>query len=202
MARITFSPLIAGISGKMADAVGANWKGRAYVRKRVIPHNPKTPAQTAVRESMARCVQLFRSLEAEVKDWLNTYAVPLRYSGYNQFTKLNRALEQADSILQPVPPNPYQPAPTNWAPVTGGVNEITVHWVDNSTLDFDKIYLSVREEGSNEFTGQTIAIDAAVGMHTFTNLTSLAEHQVYGAFFSSVKLTFGTAIGTPNITAG
>ncbi|GAJ20648.1 unnamed protein product, partial [marine sediment metagenome] len=37
MARVLFTPMIAGLSGKVSDAVFARWKGRYYVRTRVIP---------------------------------------------------------------------------------------------------------------------------------------------------------------------
>ena len=68
--KLTFSPLVAGMSGKAAHAVAASWKGVPYVRKLVIPHNPKSAAQVIQRGYFARMPSWFRSLPTDLKTWL------------------------------------------------------------------------------------------------------------------------------------
>jgi len=100
MAKLTFSPLIAGASGKAADAVFANWKGRPYVRQRVTPANPKTAAQLAIRDSMTEAVALWNQLSSTLKNAFALGAVPKQYSGYNDWVALNRKLIQDASGLR------------------------------------------------------------------------------------------------------
>lgn len=106
MARIRFSPLVVGASGKAGDAVFASWKGRSYVRKLVTPANPQTAAQTAVREALARLPSLWRSLPLMVRTQQNTYAVGYRMSGWNWYVGANRANEENYQALLITPPNP------------------------------------------------------------------------------------------------
>lgn len=99
MARVIFSPLISAMSGKTADAVFASWKGIAYVRQHVIPANPQTAGQTAVRNALAEAVAMWQGLEARVNTAFNNGADELGYSGYNDFVSRNRAPIQAESGL-------------------------------------------------------------------------------------------------------
>lgn len=99
MARVTFSPLIADIRGKTADAVFASWKGRNYVRQRVIPANPQTAAQTLVRNSLAECVAIWQQLPAALQTGYETAAANLNISGYNDMVGRNRAVLQAATQL-------------------------------------------------------------------------------------------------------
>lgn len=89
MAKLIFSPLIAGISGKAADAVFASWKGRAYVRQRVVPANPQSVLQTAQRNAMSECVAMWHALSAVLLAAYGYGAAALNISGYNDFTGRN-----------------------------------------------------------------------------------------------------------------
>lgn len=99
MARVTYSPLIADLRGKAADAVFSSWKGRGYVRQRVIPANPNSAGQQAVRNSMAEIVSMWQNISEDLKDGYGVGAAQLSISGYNDFAKLNRAALQAASGL-------------------------------------------------------------------------------------------------------
>ena len=105
MARLTMSPIVSGISGKAADGVYASWKGRQYVRKMVVPHNPQSDAQTAVREAMARMGPLWRSLPAVLQDRCNQYAAGIQMSGWNWFVMHNRKLELTNEAGNVCPPD-------------------------------------------------------------------------------------------------
>lgn len=99
MATVTFSPLIADIRGKTADVVFSSWKGRNYIRQRVIPANPRTADQTAVRDSLAEAVAIWQQLPGALQDGYGNAAANLNISGYNDFVGRNRALIQAETGL-------------------------------------------------------------------------------------------------------
>lgn len=95
MGRVTFSPEVSDARGKLGDAVFSSWKGRPYLRTRVSGSNPNTAAQQASRQSLARCILLYQSLETQLKDDWDTKAAQLKLPGYNSFLSHNRAEEEA-----------------------------------------------------------------------------------------------------------
>jgi hypothetical protein len=128
MARLTFSPIVAGASGKAADAVFSNWKGQAYVRKHVIPKNPQTDAQMLQRDAMGRLPNIRRHLRAEVLAAQDFYAVGSGMSGWNWFAGKNVILEKTFESQEISPPNPLcDPLLTlDCTDATG--QDITVAW--------------------------------------------------------------------------
>ena len=159
MARITFSPLITAASGKVKDTVFSKWKGRAYIRARVIPANPKSVAQTAVRESMARCVSMWQSFTSGLKAGWGLYAGPFSISGYNAFVKLNRADEQAGNDLLTSPVNNDVLAVSDLAAASGsGSGEIDLTWTDPGQGAGYYAYVLVRESGKDEWDVESSAV--------------------------------------------
>ncbi len=197
--KIRFSPLLAGMSGKAADAVAATWKGRAYIRKHVIPANPKSPAQVAVRESLARCITLWRSLSATIKAWLDTYGTGYRMSGYNVFISKNRALEQVPSPLVPVPANPNVPPHVDLAG-TDGATESVITWTSLALEGFTKIALVIRDEAGNIFDQESLEIDDVTETHTFTELTALHVYTCYAWLYNPTTGEMGTISAATGIT--
>lgn len=72
--------------------VYSQWKGRFYVRLRVIPYNPKSDYQTGIRETLTWGVLYFTKgdyVADAQKTWWNTYAdaesPPV--SGFNRFMR-------------------------------------------------------------------------------------------------------------------
>ncbi len=198
--KIRFSPLLAGASGKAADAVAATWKGRAYIRKHVIPANPQSAAQTAVRESLARCVTLWRSLSAVVKTWLDTYGTGYSMSGYNVFVKKNRAHEQIPEALVPVPANP------NVAPVADFVGDVTVaatltvDWTDPAKDGFTNIALILRNQATNVFSAEILDTLASAATYDFTDLAPADVYDVYGWLYNPTTGVMGTVSADPDLT--
>lgn len=87
--KVTPSPLVADMSGATADLVAAKWKGRLYVRTRVIPKNPRTPLQTAQRDAMTEVVALWKLINGIMHDAYQLGANQLQISGFNDWAKLN-----------------------------------------------------------------------------------------------------------------
>lgn len=150
MARVQYSPLIVGASGKVKDTVFSRWKGRAYIRARVIPSNPQTVDQMAVRDSMSRTVSLWQTLDALIKTAWGVYASPYSLSGYNSFVSKNRALEQILELLEGVPMNKDVPDMNEVTAVTGdSQGEIKFTWDKGTYVGTDRISVFFRESDTN-----------------------------------------------------
>lgn len=198
--KITYSPLVAGASGKTADAVAAHWKGRNYIRKRVIPHNPKSSAQTAVRESLARCVTLWRSLSSTVKDYLDTYAVDYRMAGFNAFISKNRAHEQVPEALEVVPANPHVSAVADFEGDVAVADKITVTWTDPALDGYTKLALIARNQALEVFELEILTVDAADETYDFDPLETDDVYDVYGWLYNPTTGDMGTVAADTNLT--
>lgn len=200
--KIKWSPLVGSASGTTADAVAASWKGIQYIRKHVIPHNPQTDEQMLVRNSLARCVPLWRSLGSEEKAWLNKYGVDYRMSGFNVFMSKCRALEQALELILPMPPNPYEPAPDTFAAATGAGagGDIDCTWVDNSSAPFQDIILLTRLSSGNLF---DISLHPGADLEAFviSGLTPDTDYDVYAFFRNPNTGEFGSSTGVLDVTS-
>jgi len=103
MARVQFSPLIVGASGKTGDVVWSKWKGINYIRSRVIPANPRTDDQTAQREALAHALDLWQSIKAWAKKPWDKYATGYAWSGYNRYMDDNIPRAKAATITTHTP---------------------------------------------------------------------------------------------------
>jgi len=140
--KLTFSPLVAGMSGKAADAVAATWKGVAYVRKHVIPKNPKSPGQVAQRGLLTRMPPWWRSLPAGLKTLVNSLAVGRKMSGYNLMVKTDLTILAAagDPII--VPGNPDLHPVSLVAGANGSISGLKITWTQDlaTTGNFAHIF--------------------------------------------------------------
>jgi hypothetical protein len=200
--KLRFSPLIAGMSGRAADAVAASWKGRSYVRKYVVPANPNTLAQQAVRDSFAALVPLWRSMGIALKAWLDRYGSGYTMSGFNVFLSKCRALEQTAALIKPVPDNPLCPAPVTFGFAAGGAGIITCTWTDNAPADYTHMVAFARKTDQNNFRAEVAALKGA-GTLSLIGLPTPGNYDCYGAFY---KVTgdgpFGTSFGKLNQACG
>jgi len=136
VARVTYSPLIADIRGKTADAVFSSWKGRAYVRMHVIPANPQTAAQTAVRNALAEAVVIWQGMGSQLVTGYGVGADVLNISGYNDMVGRNRTAIQAETGLFAPRRNheaalPRIAIPTDWAyDSEPGAGQAAYTWTD------------------------------------------------------------------------
>lgn len=90
--------ILGGFSGKVGPVVGGKWKDIDYMRSYVIPSNPNTAAQQAVRAKFGQLVEYGRALLAGV---LQPYWDPFYsdMSGFNAWISQNYALADSDGIL-------------------------------------------------------------------------------------------------------
>lgn len=82
------------IIGRMMGVVGATWKGINYTRKFVVPNNPQSVDQTAVRTVFAGLVSMGRRINSTIlKDYI--LPAPKRMSQFNEFIARNQAMIDA-----------------------------------------------------------------------------------------------------------
>ena len=101
------SPLFSDIRNAIGDnVVFSMWKGRPFFRAYVIPANPNTNAQKAVRLDNTAIVERYQDLYADpdVKTAWNAQALPYLFSGYNLFVKYGRLSEISASPSSGVTP--------------------------------------------------------------------------------------------------
>ena len=103
-----------GASGTIADAlVTSTWKGRSYIRSRVIPTNPRTTAQTATRAPIQFISQACARLTPQEKATWQDLAAQNNVAPYNAFVKKNLT-----DLNQGNPPTTTDPAPQTSTPPT------------------------------------------------------------------------------------
>jgi hypothetical protein len=94
------SPLFSDIRNAIGDnVVFSQWKGRPFFRSYVIPANPKTKKQQAVRLNNTDLVKRYQGimLDADAKAAWNESALAYLISGYNLFVKWGRMSKVAVS---------------------------------------------------------------------------------------------------------
>ncbi|MBA7531320.1 hypothetical protein ES705_23532 [subsurface metagenome] len=144
MAVIQFSPLIVGMSGKVADAVFSRWKGIPYIRARVIPSNPRTADQTEQREALAHCLKIWQSIKSWAKTPWDLAASGYAMSGYNKFMDLGIPATRDDESYGISPANPkYIPITfTQWEETIPGT--VVATWTDDDASADDKCFIAYR----------------------------------------------------------
>ena len=98
--------------GTLADTLtGSYWKGINYIRTRVIPNNPKSDPQVAIRGVMADGVSKWRfgTISAAAKLMWESYAAGTGMSGFNRFIRYYQ-LDNYDTVTkQKVTPQVISP---------------------------------------------------------------------------------------------
>lgn len=90
MVKVAAPMLSLDASGTIANSMTfAKWKGRPYVRTRVIPANPRTEKQTAIRAIMAFLARQWASLTASEQSTWSDKAKQTNVSPFNAFAGTN-----------------------------------------------------------------------------------------------------------------
>jgi len=91
MVRVTGPCFSLDARKSMGEAITYSfWRGINYVRARIVPHNPQSSKQTAVRAVLSDGVSKWRfgHISQDDKNWWNTYAKGLGESGFNRFMRV------------------------------------------------------------------------------------------------------------------
>ncbi|HPS57879.1 MAG TPA: hypothetical protein PK514_07210 [Spirochaetota bacterium] len=108
MAKLTLNPMFHNLRGSIGRIVHYNRYGMQYCRIHVIPSNPRTECQQAVRATFADAVRSWQQLSPDEKSVYNRKARYKPVKGYNlyisQFMKANMpaAVKKPDKGTQEV----------------------------------------------------------------------------------------------------
>ena len=198
--KVVPSVLISSLSGKAGDVVAANWKGRCYVRRRVIPANPQTVAQVAQRDAMARTVALWQGLIAALATFLNKLGSDEALAGYNIFTRLNVKGEATATPAGIVPANRYAAALQDFAVATGAgaAGTLALTWSAGDYLATDTILVFYRKVSAVAAIYETpwihfdaAAFDMADEAATVTGLVADTEYAVAMIPYDTTAAAYG-----------
>ena len=96
-----------GASGTLADTVTfATWKGRPYARQRVVPSNPKSALQVAMRAMMKFLSQAWTDVGSTPQGSWDELAAAGQYSAFNAFVSKNMMLWREFTAPSQTYPNP------------------------------------------------------------------------------------------------
>ena len=116
-------------SGTLGDAiVYSKWKGRPYVRERVIPANPQSAGQVAMRAMLTWLAQQWAAASAADQATWDDPADAEVISPFNAWTKSGLSRWRnftAPGTAYPVPGTGTEASLNGWN-VTGGVRSITI----------------------------------------------------------------------------
>lgn len=129
MAKVTGPLMSIDASGTYAKTlVFSKWKGRNYVRERVIPLNPKSALQLGVRSMMSFLSQAWTGLAAGEKDDYDAGALSKSISAFNEF--LSQNLSAWQQFITPSKNWPAESASTGLTvttqTLTGGAGLCTI----------------------------------------------------------------------------
>jgi hypothetical protein len=100
MAKVTAPNLAIGSSGQVGKTlVNAKWRGVSYVRRYVVPANPRTTQQTFTRTSFTFLSAVWKLLNPAVQAAWTLYAKGQPLTDRNAFTKFNLSALRTASTL-------------------------------------------------------------------------------------------------------
>lgn len=133
MAKVDGGALSMGVSGTIGGLMTfSTWKGRPYVRKRVIPSNPNTAAQIGVRAGFKFCSQEWAELDAAEQLAWDTLAKQKNYLPFNAFVSAGQTRIRDGLMPQIIPGGQgtaVTDAPTSPSDAVVGRN-VVLSWVD------------------------------------------------------------------------
>ena len=198
--KLTTSVVGGKLSGSSGNVTAASWKGRQYVRQRVVGKNPRKTDQVAQRLAWTKCVDCFQHILAPVKTFLDKIGSDRSISGFNVYLSTNVHDERHSFNHVVIPANRYADPIAGAAAAKGSAaGSITLTWDKESYTSSDKFIVGYRLH--HPVAGQvpayndspwTMSETAALDMadETFT-ITGLTQAQTYAVFIAPDKLGAG-----------
>lgn len=192
------SAFIGQLAGTMGCTVATHSRYSSFFRNRVMPVNPKTPAQSVVRDLMTSLTQNWRGLTAaQQQAWSqlantaprrNIQGKQIILTGHAFYLHLNLFRDQVDLARLDVAPPAVETPPSftaiqNVVNGTGAIITINPSMVDETANNFFTIWATpprspgVTYIGPNDYRLLTFA-----AANTFLPLTILAAYElIFGA---------------------
>jgi len=218
MALINLGSVATDIRGSVAGVTFSRNKGGSYVRQKISPVQPRTPAQTLVRANFAANSKLWSgtltvsqraawSFFAQANPFTNVFGNSIIISGMAIMQKLNQVLAQI-GVAPIVAPPPDLSVPALAAPsgITADTTgpDLEVNTAAQSVVAGAKYYIFAtkplaagRTPTSSDF--RFIAAKAGVAAATTIDITS----DYFGIFGSAAPgQTVGVLVATVNVDTG
>ena len=119
MAKVTGPMLSLDASGTIAKVLTASrWRGVPYMRQRVIPHNPQTDDQVAIRSLVSDASKAWRNedspIDTDYKEAYKEAAAGQPYSGFNLYMRDAISKNEGSNYEAPldIPTEPGDDEPT------------------------------------------------------------------------------------------
>jgi len=183
MARITLSPLVTDIRGKVGDIVFSKVFGINTVRARVDPANPRTVAQRNIRAFIYAASKAWHRQSAAFKSSFKAAASGQKYSGFNLFVK---HLRSADPVFRDFDGS---------LSAAASVGDTTLSVVSTTPASSPNYLSSV-----GFVTGQQIVIDGDATVYTVGAVDDAADTFVISPALASAAAA-GTAVREVGIPA-
>lgn len=204
MAKTTAPLLSFDASGSLAKSlVYSKWRGISYVRRHVVPSNPQSAAQVAVRDVFSWLNNVWRYMPAEVQAPWDAYASGQPLTGRNAFLKQN----VSDLIGETTLANFIMATSAKSGPIaasiatTPGAGQITVDIGAPSLPDgwtiVEGVAAAIRDQNPSSGTLFTMTAGTDATSTYQVVLTGLTASQLYyvGAWFKYLKPDGSNAYG-------
>lgn len=190
MVKVQAPALSLDASGSLANAiVFSKWKGRNYVRERVIPANPRSGGQVGIRAMFKFLTQDWTNLTAGNQATWEGRADDMVVSPFNAFLSYN--MTRWRNFLGPSQEDPATATgtPATWgaASATAGVRQITISKA--ITVVADNWALGIHRATSTGFTiafSNLVAVIRAASVATFSWVDSPLAAGTYYYNFSEM----------------
>jgi hypothetical protein len=130
MAKVKFGPVVSDARGHSAGTVFSNWRTRPYVRRHTRPANPKTTAQTQIRDAFALQTKRFLRFNSDLKKAWYNYACGKALTDRSAFIG-QTVKEQRSGTDWPFTPHDPSVFPVINLQVTPGVGKLTLSWTND-----------------------------------------------------------------------
>ena len=173
-------------SGTVAGTITfSKWKGRNYVRQRVIPANPQTAAQTGVRSSFAGAVDLWKKNQITLRGAFESQAEARGVSTFNAFTgAVQRQYSKGFGAANtPTPSNEAPAAPATAVNLSVEGKYLVITWTDSISADSwaNNIYLKLGDAPLGVWQEQIAVVPDEVEKYTIGPLAAGDYHVRIGA---------------------
>mgnify|MGYP005852495587 CR=1 FL=1 len=186
MARLK-NGILGKASGKIGGIVTGSWKGINYARSYVIPANPKTDSQTAVRGSFATIVFIARAIMlTHIRTYWDNLVKGKQTSGFAKFVGVNQKLISGTTDWENIKLASGSLEGLTSLSLSGSpaTEKITATW-DQSTATSgdltDEILITVFDDDKNFVSSNsgTITRDDETGEVDITGLSAFRDYYVY-----------------------
>lgn len=164
MALINYGPFVSNISGKVGNTVCSRWKGRSYIRERVIPANPQSVDQTTQRNFLAKVVAWWHDIKSALKLPCDELGATWSVSGFNAWVARNLK-DMADGVDERIMPlnTPINPIDNISADTGAGVaGDIDLIWDQGEADAGHDMFALCEKSGTPAGQGAMIIKDLAV----------------------------------------